>query len=98
MMNKLNKWNLVDIQMAETSKLELAQEYADREIENLKAFAEESDPTLTTAKKGMTEQWAEAYTRWMLALRILEIIARHEKGDEELHVQAACKQSGFYSL
>lgn len=46
----------------------------------------------------MTEQWAEAYTRWMLALRILEIIARHEKGDEELHVQAACKQSGFYSL
>ena len=63
-----------------------------------KAFAEESDPTLTKAKKGMTEQWAEAYTRWMLALRILEIIARHEKGDEELHVQAACKQSGFYSL
>lgn len=39
MMNKLNKWDLVDIQMAETSKLELAQEYADREIENLKAFA-----------------------------------------------------------
>ena len=93
MMNKLNKWDLVDIQMAETSKLELAQEYADREMENLKAFAEESDPTLTKAKKGMIEQWAEAYTRW-----ILEIIARHEKGDEELHVQAACKQSGFYSL
>lgn len=79
MMNKLNKWDLVDIQMAETSKLELAQEYADREMENLKAFAEESDPTLTKAKKGMIEQWAEAYTRWMLALRILEIIARHEK-------------------
>ena len=93
MMNKLNKWDLVDIQMAETSKLELAQEYADREMENLKAFAEESDPTLTKAKKGMIEQWAEAYTRWMLAF-----IARHEKGDEELHVQAACKQSGFYSL
>ena len=78
-MNRLNKWDFVDIQMAETSKLELAQEYADREMENLKAFAEESDPTLTKAKKGMTEQWAEAYTRWMLALRIMEIIARHEK-------------------
>ena len=37
-MNKLNKWDLVDIQMAETSKLELAQEYADREMENLKAL------------------------------------------------------------
>ena len=40
-MNRLNKWDFVDIQMAETSKLELAQEYADREMENLKAFAEE---------------------------------------------------------
>lgn len=30
-MNRLNKWDFVDIQMAETSKLELAQEYADRE-------------------------------------------------------------------
>ena len=71
----MNKWDLVDIHMKETTKFELAQEYADKEMEALKAFCKEGDLTLTTPKKGMEREWAEAYARWNLALRILDIVA-----------------------
>lgn len=77
-MKKQEKWKLVKENQKKMSKAELAQEHADMEMELLKKFCREEDLSLCTPREGMEAEWAEAYARWNLAMRILDIVAELE--------------------